>query len=492
MSDGEPDPRPALFAGVFEFGSSGRRQRPLLPGRRSGCMATLSLFACLGGQLTESVAVSQDGEVFIGRDSASVKGRPGARRVSRQQVSVVSQGGSSLLIKNCAPNAILCRGEVVSEGNSCEILDGDIICLRHNGTFPFHCSSKDAASQSESDLLQLCDRQLREMPVKRTTTGRPAAAAAARRPTTHAFEDESSCGLCDVCGADEDDGIHHDGGCPCCVRLETDDIIKGISTWTDHAAESGEGAAPAKPFQPRRSKKAGRSGPGKSDGKETPLDRAVMRHASAGHAMFFVEIGASDGVTGDPLYKHVQSGALKRGLVVEPLPDLFDLLSSNYAEHRSGVDLANVAIAASNSKDVDMMRIPLDACQSLPKWVRGTSSLRPECTPLSGKNVSAALFSQIAPLIQHVSVETCTLQTLLDRYAVDKVDVLQLDCEGMDWLILQQLDWEKYQPWIINFEAINLPPDELAECKGFLEGKGFQTVRYKYDMTAWRTNDIVQ
>jgi FkbM family methyltransferase len=246
-------------------------------------------------------------------------------------------------------------------------------------------------------------------------------------------------------------------------------------------------------FQPRRAGKKGAlaKGAAKGSAKVTPLDEAVMRHTGAGHELFFVEIGASDGVTGDPLYKHVQTGALKRGLLVEPLPDLFELLTANYAGHADSVQLANVAIGSSNSTNVDMMRVPLDACQSLPKWVRGTSSLRPECTPLTGKNVSAALFSVIEPLIQTVSVQVCSLSTLLDRYNVGKVDLLQLDCEGMDWLILQQLDWERYQPWVINLEAVNLPLDELAACVSFLEAKGFHTVRYKYDLTAWRTNAIM-
>src|SRR5262245_37291248 len=47
--------------------------------------------------------------------------------------------------------------------------------------------------------------------------------------------------------------------------------------------------------------------------------------------IFFVEIGAMDGISFDPLYKHVVSNGW-RGLLVEPLPDLFEQLKETYHE----------------------------------------------------------------------------------------------------------------------------------------------------------------
>ena len=44
---------------------------------------------------------------------------------------------------------------------------------------------------------------------------------------------------------------------------------------------------------------------------------------------FFVQIGANDGINHDPLHEYVTKYNLS-GLVVEPQPDVFELLRKNY------------------------------------------------------------------------------------------------------------------------------------------------------------------
>ena len=47
--------------------------------------------------------------------------------------------------------------------------------------------------------------------------------------------------------------------------------------------------------------------------------------------IFFVQLGANDGVTADPLYKFVNEYAW-RGVLLEPLPDVFETLKKNYRQ----------------------------------------------------------------------------------------------------------------------------------------------------------------
>ena len=44
---------------------------------------------------------------------------------------------------------------------------------------------------------------------------------------------------------------------------------------------------------------------------------------------FFIQVGANDGRTGDPIRKHIERYQW-RGLLLEPLPNVFEVLTRNY------------------------------------------------------------------------------------------------------------------------------------------------------------------
>lgn len=61
--------------------------------------------------------------------------------------------------------------------------------------------------------------------------------------------------------------------------------------------------------------------------------------------LFFIEIGANDGVSNDPLYPLIQQNAEHwKGVMIEPMPEPFQLLQQNYAS-LPNVQLRNVAIS---------------------------------------------------------------------------------------------------------------------------------------------------
>src|SRR5262245_2272082 len=73
-----------------------------------------------------------------------------------------------------------------------------------------------------------------------------------------------------------------------------------------------------------------------------PLLHAVIRRAS-GPDWFFVNIGANDGVSNDPVYPFLREYGW-RGIAVEPLTPRFEELQRNYAPF-PGVALERAAIA---------------------------------------------------------------------------------------------------------------------------------------------------
>src|SRR3989344_5088239 len=94
--------------------------------------------------------------------------------------------------------------------------------------------------------------------------------------------------------------------------------------------------------------------------------------ATAQQDILFVEIGAMDGVSFDPLYAVVMKYRW-RGLLVEPLPDLFARLKENYKD-ATGVLFENAAIAEERGEKV-MYRVAPQAVQQglVPPWAGGIS-----------------------------------------------------------------------------------------------------------------------
>jgi hypothetical protein len=85
--------------------------------------------------------------------------------------------------------------------------------------------------------------------------------------------------------------------------------------------------------------------------------------------LFFIQIGANDGVRCDDIYRFVTKNQLK-GIVVEPLKDLFCDLEENYKRHPQ-IKKVNAAISNKTSRQV-IYRIQANA--RVPDWCHGIAS----------------------------------------------------------------------------------------------------------------------
>src|SRR5262245_33603946 len=73
------------------------------------------------------------------------------------------------------------------------------------------------------------------------------------------------------------------------------------------------------------------------------LDLVLKHVASRAPNFFFIQIGANDGVTSDPIRKYILNYHW-RGILVEPQPDIFRALVANY-DGETQLIFENVAIA---------------------------------------------------------------------------------------------------------------------------------------------------
>lgn len=193
----------------------------------------------------------------------------------------------------------------------------------------------------------------------------------------------------------------------------------------------------------------------------------------------FVQIGAADGRRADPIFAFVRRYGW-RGVLCEPLPDLFELLKRNY-QGQQGLIFENVAVTERSEQRV-IHRVPLNRVgrDGVPGWAFGASSFLPEKSGISGKSGENSL----GGLLVQETVNCIPLATLLDRNNIGEFDVLQLDTEGYDAQILRQMDFSRYHPTIINMEWQWLEESEQQAVLMLLRKHGYSTYPTEGDLLA--------
>ena len=204
-------------------------------------------------------------------------------------------------------------------------------------------------------------------------------------------------------------------------------------------------------------------------------------------AFFFVEIGANDGKFADPIYPHVRAKGW-HGLLVEPLPDVFEILRSHY----DGVPTLRFEQAAIVDEEeegapVSITRVPLadvqameEECQGRPdaemcRYAIGVGTLKPDDKShwiLAEKGVRQ-------------DVPAMSLATLLDKHGVTSIDLFQVDAEGYDGRIVMQLDLDKYRPALVQMEADHLGGQELGRIMLRFAEKGYRMRTFGGDLVAY-------
>lgn len=201
--------------------------------------------------------------------------------------------------------------------------------------------------------------------------------------------------------------------------------------------------------------------------------------------VFFLQIGAMDGKSFDPLSASVERFQWK-GLCVEPLSDQFQKLQKRH--HARSITCVQTAIVDDPSLEtVELYRVDpaaLDTIGSIPDWAVGISSLYTDRNPIGGIRCKKHEFESFKHHIIKERVPACTLSTLLEQYNIEKIDILVVDTEGYDYHVLKQIDFDHYKPFIIYAEICHLPSVEAASLCNLLQQHGYKYKRVGNDMVA--------
>jgi len=162
-----------------------------------------------------------------------------------------------------------------------------------------------------------------------------------------------------------------------------------------------------------------------------PLDILDLAIKSINHdQFFFVQVGANDGVSFDPIREHVLKYRWK-GILIEPQKDIFAKLQQNYKTNGQLI-LENCAIVLQEGP-VTMYRPTTGETDTLARVTR----------------------DQLKGPVETEKVAGLTLESLLKKHKVQHVDFLQVDAEGFDDQIVKQSLAlpENLRPRLIHFET---------------------------------------
>jgi FkbM family methyltransferase len=194
----------------------------------------------------------------------------------------------------------------------------------------------------------------------------------------------------------------------------------------------------------------------------------------------FIQVGASDGLRNDPIREFVVRDHW-RGVFVEPLPGVFEILKFNYRKTAAKRQLkfVNCAVSSEPGSTLKLWSFCDELLKKLPLEQR-LRLLRK--SSLERKHVEKYLGSHSPEMIQAINVECLTFSELLQKHFPSdwKLDLLVLDVEGRELELIGSIDFDSNCPSAILYESIHLDADSdrLRHC---LENQGYCITRYGRD-----------
>jgi FkbM family methyltransferase len=192
---------------------------------------------------------------------------------------------------------------------------------------------------------------------------------------------------------------------------------------------------------------------------------------------FVLQIGAMDGVYYDMLNPHLVAGGW-RGILIEPLADMFAALQKTYAA-QPDLTLLNCAVS-DHEGSLTLRRINPQAVADgfLSKEALGMT------TGFTDRGFPARDNYQelYAPHMIEVQLPCYPLQNILDAQKVEKIDVVVIDAEGADWLIARQINFARYKTRFLCIEYSSLKPDEVQHCYDLMRSMGYDMALCQEDL----------
>ncbi|HEY4842448.1 MAG TPA: FkbM family methyltransferase [Terriglobales bacterium] len=181
-----------------------------------------------------------------------------------------------------------------------------------------------------------------------------------------------------------------------------------------------------------------------------------------GQEFSFIQIGAFDGITADPLYKYIAQCGW-RGVLMEPQPRAVAQLHEIYRDN----DRIVILQAALDCRPGKRTLFTVES-DHVPAWARGMASFQRD-------NIikNSSLVPGVEAMIKEITVNCIPFEDVMQRLPADRLDLLQIDAEGADGYILSLFPFGRVKPAILHWESKNLTRFQQEETLDMLSKHGY-------------------
>jgi FkbM family methyltransferase len=210
---------------------------------------------------------------------------------------------------------------------------------------------------------------------------------------------------------------------------------------------------------------------------DTPTSR-LRAHFASQDRVTFVQIGAYDGVAGDPIRSLVLENEGWSGVMVEPQPHAFNRLCRNYLAQASRLQFLNVAISDAEGEKT-LFAIPETEQKrlGLSDWSGEVASFNAEHLRYHFPHARLASYR----------VKTMTFAEAAELLPGGRVDVVIIDTEGHEPTIIESIDLERHAVKFIIYEHKHLSRSGCSAVENKLRKHGFALKAFGSDTIAYRS-----
>ena len=194
---------------------------------------------------------------------------------------------------------------------------------------------------------------------------------------------------------------------------------------------------------------------------------------------FVLQVGSNDGAAGDPIHELIRRSSGWRGLLIEPVPYVFERLKKTYAA-LPRFACANVAIG-DRHEHRKFYYISAEAKTALGAALPATFD---QLGSFERDHIRKHCSDAVEPFIVEATIETIPLDEVLARHGVTRIDLVHIDTEGFDYHVLRQVDFARFTPAVVLFEHSHLGPEEMSAAESLLTKHGYRLKRLKTDTLA--------
>jgi FkbM family methyltransferase len=190
---------------------------------------------------------------------------------------------------------------------------------------------------------------------------------------------------------------------------------------------------------------------------------------------FFVEVGSNDGDSFDHLRSHILQRRW-RGVMVEPIPHVFDRLQRNYAANER-IALEHAAVSSNDGMVSAYYLAPLRAAEggTMPHWYDAVASLSRDMVLAQGASIPG-----VEQRLREVEVPALTFDSLCRKHGIEQLDLLVVDTEGHDFEVLSGVDFAALRPRLVVYEHLHLG-EQRAGCRALLGRAGYEVMEEGFD-----------